>query len=335
MKKKRTSQPKQSGQQASLHDSFFKNIFKKPKYIKELTQVIFPPEVLTHSRLDDIVVQDKEFITISGRQLRADLVASLPLRGDASGVNITISLIFEHKSYKDPDAIIQIMEYYVELCREQRKQSDKGKGKNNQRDIIIPIVLLCCKDKDYHPPSDYLAWVFGDEDVPKAAKAFAPWVPKLFGNVVNFRQLPADKVWTVADSLGIIVHGMSELWDANDDTLALIIEKAQLLSRAEAEYLLTMLRDYYGDADNTIERQDFDRVERERWPNLQEEERFMPTIDFGFDRAKRLGIEEGIEKERQEAATRMLARGMPDEQIQDVLQITAKELNNIKRQLKN
>ena len=191
MKKKQTTRARSSGQQATLHDSFFKNIFKNPKYIKELLQVIFPPEVLAHTRLDDVVVQDSEFITIGGRQLRADLVASLPLKGDASGVSVTISLIFEHKSYKDPDAIIQIMEYYVELCREQRRQWDKRKDKG--RDIIIPIVLLCCKDKDYQPPTDYLRWVFGDEGVPKAARVFSPWVPKLFGNVVNFRQLPSER----------------------------------------------------------------------------------------------------------------------------------------------
>ena len=266
MKKKQAGQQKSPSHRASLHDSFFKKIFKNRKYIKELLQVIFPPEVLAHARLDDVVVRDGELITMAGGQLRADLVVSLPLKGDASGVNITVSLIFEHKSYKDPDAIIQIMEYYVELCRAQRQQW--GKKRERRRDIIIPIVLLCCKNRDYQPPSDYLQWVFGDEDVPEAAKELAPWVPKLFGNVVNLRQLPSDRLWTVANSIGIIVYGMGELWDADDDTVAFMLEKAQLLSRAEAEYLLTVLRDYYGDADNVIEREDFNRVERERWRSL-------------------------------------------------------------------
>ena len=172
MKKKQTEQGKSSAQQHTLHDSFFKEIFKNLKYLKELLQVIFPPEVIAHACLDDIVVRDGELLTRGGRQLRADLVVLLPLKGDASGVNVTVSLIFEHKSYKDPDAIIQIMEYYVELCREQRKQW--GKKKDGQRNIIIPIVLLCCKDKDYQPPSDYLQWVFGDEDVPDRGQSSCP-----------------------------------------------------------------------------------------------------------------------------------------------------------------
>ena len=114
-----------------------------------------------------------------------------------------------------------------------------------------------------------------------------------------------------------------------------MLEKARLLPHAEAEYLLATLRDYYDSADNSIDRHDFARVERERWPELKEEERFMPTIDFGFERAERIGIEKGIEKERQDAAARMLTRGMPEEQILDVLQLTAEQLDKIKRRLKN
>ena len=80
----------------------------------------------------------------------------------------------------------------------------------------------------------------------------------------------------------------------------------------------------------------------------------MPTIDFGFERAERQGleraerqgreqgieqgreqgIEQGIEKNRCEAVTRMLTRGMPEDQILDVLQLTAEQLDKIKRDLK-
>ncbi len=163
MKKKPTAR---SGKQATLHDSFFKTIFKDPKYIKELLQIIFPPEVLVHAHLDDLVVQDREFITPAGKQLRADLLVSLPLRGDANGLKVTLSLIFEHKSYRDHDALIQLMEYCVESCREQRQR-----WKDGQRDITVSMVLLCCKDKGYHPPSNYLQWLFGDQDVPEAVKS--------------------------------------------------------------------------------------------------------------------------------------------------------------------
>ncbi len=314
MKKKSTTEEAPSGKQANLHDSFFKKIFKQPKYLKELLRAIFPPEAIASTHLDDIVIQDGELLTHAGRQLRADLIASLPLRVDAGDVNVTLSFIFEHKSYKDPDVLIQIMEYYIELYREQIQQWRKDRAGKRQgtrkRNITAPMVLLCCKDKDFCPASDYLQWVFRDEDIPESAKIFAPWLPKLFGSIVNFRQLPASEASTVTDSLAIIAYGMGELWDANDDTLAYLFDKAQYVPRSEAEYLLTMLRDYYGDADNNIERQDFSRVERERWPELKEEERLMPTIDFGIERATRLGIKQGIKQGLDQGIKRGLDQGI-------------------------
>ncbi len=142
-----------------------------------------------------------------------------------------------------------------------------------------------------------------------------------------------------------------------------------------AQFLGNMLMDYCDAADRGVKRQDFDRVDRKRWPHKREEERFVPTMYFGLERAERRGlqlglqkgeqlglqkgkqlglqkgeqlglqkgeqlglqkgIEKGIEQSRQDAATRMLAQGMSDRQIQDVLQLTVKELDNIKRQLKH
>ncbi len=152
-----------------------------------------------------------------------------------------------------------------------------------------------------------------------------------------------DEVSTVANSLAIIIHGMGEVWEANDDTVAFLLEKARLLPRKEAGYLLTILRDYYNNADNSIKGRDFDRIEREQWPELEEEERLMPMIDFGLERATRLGIEQGIEKgrqqgieqSRQDAATRMLAQGVPEAQVCKFLKLTKKELTALKRKLKN
>ena len=58
-------------------------------------------------------------------------------------------------------------------------------------------------------------------------------------------------------------------------------------------------------------------------------------FEFSVDRAERLALEKGIEKNRSEAVTRMRTRGMPEEQILDVLQLTAEQLDKIKRRLKN
>ena len=50
---------------------------KNPKYLKELLQVIFPPEVIEHARLDDIGIKDGELTKLASGPLHADLVVAL------------------------------------------------------------------------------------------------------------------------------------------------------------------------------------------------------------------------------------------------------------------
>ena len=318
-------------QQQNLHDSFFKQIFKHKKYLKELLLAILSPEAIAYIDWDRLEIQDGELIKRGGRQIRADLIATVNLQGNASGTSIVLTFIFEHKSYRDPDVILQIMEYSIELMR---KQASCPKDKR----LIIPIVLLCCKDRDFKPPTDYLHWAFGDEEIPKGVKAFKPMLPKLFGEVVDMRELSGVEMWTEANSIAIIKYSMSEVWNADDDTVAYILDKARDLNPDDAKYLLMVLSDYYAQADNQVEYSDFERVERERWPKLKEEDRLMQTIYFGPERYRREGIAQGIEqgieqgrKKIRDSALRMLALGMTDKQIKDILQLSVKELANIKR----
>ena len=77
--------------------------------------------------------------------------------------------------------------------------------------------------------------------------------------------------------------------------------------------------------------------QQKRYPHLQEGGWIVPDTAFGIEgaeqRGMRRGMQRGIEKKCHEAVARMLTHGMPDEQIQDVLQLTAKELAQIKRNL--
>ncbi len=60
-----------------------------------------------------------------------------------------------------------------------------------------------------------------------------------------------------------------------------------------AQFLGNMLMDYCDAADRGVKRRDFDRVDRKRWPHKREEERFVPTMYFGLERAERRGLQKG------------------------------------------
>ena len=179
---------------------------------------------------------------------------------------------------------------------------------------------------------------------------------------VNLRKLPFDELWEkeVAEARkrqevsGVAitaVQGMAEVWHADDDTVAGLLSKGRSLSPEDGAFILENLNVYYVNADNTIVEGDFNRVDRERWPDLAQEERLETMLETQSDRAERqgkqlgieqgkqLGIEQGkqlgIEQMRAETVARMLARGTSDAEICAVLQLNTKELATIKKELKS
>ena len=137
----------------------------------------------------------------------------------------------------------------------------------------------------------------------------------------------------------LALQAMRDVWDADDDTIARLISKGRQLAPKDRAFILGNLKEYYERADNAIGEGDFYRVDRERWPDLPEEERLETILETQSDRAALPDLEQGmllgVTLERLDVATRMLTRGMPEEQIKDVLQLTAEQLDQLKRHLKN
>ncbi len=259
-------------------------------------------------------------------------------------MEIMITLILEHKSYRDPEVILQTMEYYLSARREQRKRRSGKKGA--ARNLIIPVVLICCKDKDFEPPKDDLSLEFGDEEVPPVLEEFRALFQRMPCLTVNLRKLQLDNFWDEVGGRGsgescraavTAVQGMAEVWDANDDTVAALLTKGRLLSPEDGAFILENLSVYYVSADNAVGEGDFDRVDRERWPDLAQEERLEAMLETQSDRAKQLGIEQGkqlgIEQGKLDTARHLLLEGVDERIICKAAQLSKQELAKIKRDL--
>ena len=109
----------------------------------EIFKVIFSAEVFALFNWTTLEVEESSSTDTGGKERRADLILAVKLQDEEDGGEpVTISIILEHKGFRDPDVILQIMDYYTELCR-------------RTRGVVIPIVLLCCEDKDFKIPKDY------------------------------------------------------------------------------------------------------------------------------------------------------------------------------------
>ena len=332
----------------NLHDEFFKKIFKRPKYLMELLRIIFPSKFIAALDAASLTITDGILLKRAGGEIRTDLTAAVRLK--KTDMEVTITFILEHKSYRDPEVILQTMEYYLIARREQLKQRKKGAPRN----LIIPVVLICCKDKDFEPPRDDLLLEFGDEKIPAVLQEFRALFPQMPCLVVNLRKLPLSDLWEEAReresgescrAAVTAVQGMAEVWHANDDTVAALLTKGRLLSPEDGAFILENLNVYYVSADNAIAEGDFNRVDRERWPDLAQEERLETMLETQSDRAERLGIEKGkqlgieqgkqlgIEQGKLDTARHLLLEGVDERIICKAAQLSKQELAKIKREL--
>ena len=338
-----TKEDQQGSGYAHIHNDFFKEIYKNPVFFKEILALSFTDEEIEEFDLASLHFKESEAKNVSGKSRRADFVVSVKLKKKAAGdETVTIYVVLEFKSQNMTKVILQIMEYYTELCR-------------RTGGVVIPLILMCCKDENFEPPRDYLSWVFRGGEIPAAVHRLSHLIPNFFCRVVNLHKIPLKRIWEKAKSTGVVVYGVRRFWQAGKDDVAIMVKKSRLIPAEHKGVVMIPLTDYYANTDKGLGLTEFDRVDRECWPDLNEEERLMPTLEFSLDKAKNLGLKQGMEKGMEQGmeqgmekgmekgqwrnqvavAARMLARGMSDEQIRDVLQLSAKELADIKQELKN
>ncbi len=142
------------------HDAIFQKIYKNKEFVQEIVALSFTEAELEVLDLTRVRIDESEARDIAGKSRRPDFVVSVDLKGDAGEPPLTICIVFEFKAHRVNDVLLQIKEYHTELCR-------------RTGGIVIPIVLLCCEDENFAPPSDYNSWVFRNRrgEIPAAVQS--------------------------------------------------------------------------------------------------------------------------------------------------------------------
>ena len=330
-----------------IHDKFFK-LFKDVLLAKQLLLMLLPKEICDLLDWDKLEITDSESL-LTNKSVCADIIVKIRLR---SGEPIVIYLPMEHKSYPDQNVILQVLEQFTAICKKTKS-------------IVVPIIILCCKDKAFTIPNSYLRWVLRDYDLSTPEiKKLINWLPDFRCVVVNLQNIDSDRLWQAGIPGGLLAYTMANFWRATDETVAKIIEKIRELNLEEYRYLVDSLINYYKYTDNKYGRKEFDRIERQRWPDLPEEELLMPEILLGQERIHKEGVDKGIilgrkegidlgrkegidlgrkeginlgrSEERENIILDMLKSGkMTDEVICEVTGLTKKELAQLKGKLED
>ena len=337
--KQRRTQKKQrrtanEARQSQPHDSFFKKVFKRPEYCRALMKIALNPRHFALFNWALLKIHESVTTGSRGEERRADIVIEVPLLDKKFPVIFTI--ILEHKSYRDNNAVVQMLGYYNEIA-----QQTGG--------IILPIIIICCQDKQATIPSDYLSWALRQQGAPEELKLHFRQLPNFRCLVVNLHDLSYRRLRRGGEAVCLALFGMRSYWEMDEDVVCDIIKKARLLPEEERAFVLNMLMDYYECADKGYGMKGFNAVERKRFPHLKEEDRIVPEMEFGLDRAKKEGVQQGLRKGKQlgkqlgrqegieqgklEMVKRLLQAGVDEQAICEAAQLSKRELTQIKRSL--
>ena len=181
-----------------LHDHLFKDIFSHLHYGLDLFKLSLSPAEFALFAWNTLRTDITTYVDKQLKELRADLIFSVRLRGSSKRVRIVFLL--EHKSHYDPQIMKQLLSYQAEIYA-------KGGG------FVIMIVVYAGKRDEWPGPlrfQDTLP-LRGEK---RLQEFFGEEVLDFRFRLLNVRKLKktggiSDKKLTTSP----ILYIMSEVWD--------------------------------------------------------------------------------------------------------------------------
>lgn len=120
----------------NIHDKFLKDLLSDRSIAIDFVKELLPPELLAFIKPDTLEQLPDTYISEELEQNLSDIV----WRFQTQHQPLQIALLLEHKSYKAPKVVFQLLEYLAQAYRKQLKAAQKP-------ELIVPIVYYHGKTK--------------------------------------------------------------------------------------------------------------------------------------------------------------------------------------------
>ena len=262
----------------SLHDRLFKDIFSHQKYSLDLFKLsLKKKEFALFSwntlRTDITTYVDKHF-----RELRADLIFSVCLKG--SSKRIRIVFLLEHKSRHDPHIMKQLLGYQTEIYA-------KGGGP------VLVIVIYTGKSRKWPGPLRFQDTLALKEEK-TLRKHFSKEILDFRYRLLNVRTLKKEDLKSKGLTTRPILYILSEIWDLNEDNVQEFFRLTKGLSRKDKEFLVRAGVTYI----NKLNKQLSWRVIREAEEQVirKKEDRVVTLVNQYMEEIKKASLKKGLKK---------------------------------------
>lgn len=112
------------------HDKFFKETFSRLEVAQSFIEEVFPPDLLERLNLSALKRVNDSFTDTELEEYLADIV----YQTEYAGQKTLVTLLFEHKSYVQKYPHLQLLQYILNVWKEERKQKRK-------LSVVIPIII--------------------------------------------------------------------------------------------------------------------------------------------------------------------------------------------------
>jgi predicted transposase/invertase (TIGR01784 family) len=112
------------------HDKFFKETFSRLEVAQSFIEEVFPPDLLERLNLSALKRVNDSFTDEELEEYMADIV----YQTEYAGQKTLVTLLFEHKSYVQKYPHLQLLQYILNVWKEERKQKKK-------LSVVIPIII--------------------------------------------------------------------------------------------------------------------------------------------------------------------------------------------------
>jgi len=121
------------------HDDYFWETFQIERVGQAFLRKTLPPETLEALDLDGLIVEDRQFTDDLFKEMAADVIYRVPIKGTSEHVNFFV--VIEHKSYDDFWTIFQLWCYVFLICRREF-QAAKDRKEANANYRLPPVVAI-------------------------------------------------------------------------------------------------------------------------------------------------------------------------------------------------
>ena len=317
------------------HDKFFKEVFQDRENLIDFIRGVFPEKIKDKINFDTIQLDNTSYVDEELSEVFSDIVYTCEYEDKTS---IKISLLFEHKSRYDKYHKIQILKYMVRIWESARKSK-------HEPCPIIPVVVYHGEAKWHLRP---LSSYFGDID--ESLKSFIPDFEYILSDFSGYTDEEIKNSLFSRVSLETAVLLMKNIHDEDrlrknlQDYLAISSmyfreEKGLIFMRSLIHYLYSAGDLAANEVINTVKA----ITSKGGMTAMSTATRLMEMGELkgreeGIEEGIEKGIEKGIVKGREEGVTierirtikKMLMKGLPVEDIMDITELSAGEIERIR-----